>query len=56
MKLENIDTSKSKEEVLLSILSELERSDLSKKTCKAIAITKVLINEKESLNKPENTY
>ena len=49
MELENIDTSKSKEEVLLSILSELERSDFSKKTCEAIAITKVLINEKEML-------
>ena len=49
MKLENIHRSKSNEEDLLSILGELKCSYSSEKACRAIAITKALIDEKEKL-------
>ena len=49
MKTKDINSSKSKEEDLLGILSKLDDIGCSEKTGKAIAITKDLVKEKELL-------
>ena len=49
MEIEDINSSRNKEEALLGILSELDNIGCSEKTVKAIAITKDLINEKSEL-------
>ena len=49
MEIEDINSSRNKEEALLGILSELDNIGCSEKTGKAIAITKDLINKKSEL-------
>ena len=56
MEIKNINSSGSKEEALLGILSELGNIGCSEKTGKAIAITKNLINEKSELTKEKELW